>query len=609
MILKADDFGAQTDVPELIPARMLNAFCYCPRLGYLEWVQGEFEDNLDTMEGTFGHRRVDAGDAKEIPAPDVIRSDAADTTPEAPRSKPSLAPDEAKPENFIDPAVRIHARSVMLSAEREGLLARIDLLEVDGMKATPVDYKRGSIPDVPERAWEPERVQLCVQGLILRENGFESTEGVIYYIESNRRIIVPFDDALIERTRALRDEFRAVAAGRMIPPPLVDSPKCPRCSLVGICLPDETQFLSVGLLDGDTEEASEDEPATEKPGRIGEVRRLAPARDDAVPLYVNEQGAMLGKSGERLEVKKSGKSIQSARMLDVSQVSLFGNVQVTSQALRELAARGVPICYFSYGGWFYAMTNGLVSKNIELRIRQFEIAADPIQSLELAKAFIDGKIRNCRTLLRRNIESDPENALAQLSDLAARVRRCDSAASLLGIEGTAARIYFSAFSRLLNDAAGFRFENRNRRPPTDPVNAILSFVYALLTKDLTIAVQSVGLDPMLGMYHRPRFGRPSMALDLAEEFRPLIADSVVVSLINSREVGPDGFIRRANAVALTPAARRAVIGAYERRMDQLVTHPIFGYRLGYRRLLHVQARLLTRVLLGELAEYPSFQTR
>ncbi|MFN5284173.1 MAG: Dna2/Cas4 domain-containing protein, partial [Planctomyces sp.] len=181
---------------------MLNEFTYCPRLGYLEWVDGEWAENLETMEGSFGHRRVDRPTTKPVPLPGAA---------------------EASAES--DPELKIHARSLMLSAPDEGLLARLDLLELTGTVATPVDYKRGHAPDIPEGAWEPERVQLCAQALILRENGFQCTEGVLYFIASRRRVRIVFTDELIARTRHLRDQFRAAAAAAVIPPPLVDSPK------------------------------------------------------------------------------------------------------------------------------------------------------------------------------------------------------------------------------------------------------------------------------------------------------------------------------------------------------------------------------------------------
>ena len=557
-------------LPELIPARMLNEFAYCPRLAYLEWVQGEFADNLETREGRFSHRTVDRPSRRELPAPDEKTG--------------------AEDEPGVEP---IHSRSLMLSAPAEGFIAKMDLVDISSAEAVPVDYKRGRVPDVPGGAWEPERVQLCVQGLVLRENGYHCEAGILYYVESRRRVTIPLDDALVERTRELARQMRQMAAGGTMPPPLDDSPKCPRCSLVGICLPDETSLLT--------------KPA-DRAGKP-EVRRLMPARDDAQPVYLQEQGTTLGKSGDQLVVKSRQQVLQKVRMIDVSQVCLFGNVQVTAQALREITAAGIPVCHFSYGGWFHAVTVGMAHNSIELRLAQFRAATDRRRSLELARQFVAGKIKNCRTLLRRHLDGDGQQVLPQLAELAQKAESAADAGSLLGIEGMAARDYFAGFARLLKGDCTFSLEGRNRRPPRDPVNAMLSFVYALLVKELTVALYSVGFDPMLGLYHQPRYGRPSLALDLAEPFRPLIADSTVLMLVNNGEVSAESFVSRAGAVALTTTGRRAVLAAFERRMDSLVTHPIFGYRISYRRILEVQARLLARTVLGELDQYPNLCTR
>ncbi len=575
MSIACETNATQQDVPDLVPARMLNEFAYCPRLAYLEWVQGEFVDNLETIEGRFGHRRVDQPDRQELPEPD--------------RNSPHPSP---AGEGTLTET--IHSRSVMLSAPEERLIAKIDVLDLENSTAVPIDYKRGQVPDVPGNAWEPERVQLCAQGLILRANGYHCEGGILYFIESRRRVSVHFDDELVDRTRELLGQMLAMASDGHMPHPLDDSPKCPRCSLVGICLPDETRLLGCPMA----------QPAE------GDVRRLMPARDDALPLYIQDQGVTLGKSGDQLTVKSRQNTLRKVKMIDISQVSLFGNVQVTAQALREITSVGIPVCHFSYGGWFHAITRGMNHKNVELRMRQFAVAADPTPSLALAKQFVLGKIKNCRTLLRRHLPEDQAKAaLSPLARLFHQAKRTGSAESLLGIEGMAAKHYFAGFAQLLKGADDFNIEGRNRRPPRDPVNAMLSFVYALLVKELTIALYAVGFDPMLGFYHRPRYGRPSLALDMAEPFRPLVADSTVLMLVNNGEVSPASFVRRGGGVAMTTAGRRAVIAAFERRMDTLVTHPIFGYRISYRRMLEVQSRLLGRTLLGEIDEYPNFCTR
>jgi len=554
-------------VPELVPARMLNEHTYCPRLAYLEWVQGDFADNADTIDGQFQHRNVNV-ETGSLPDPD-------------------------KPVEE-----RLHARSVMLSAPRAGLIARMDLIEADGRQVTPVDYKRGRAPDIAEHAWEPERVQLCAQALILEENGYEVERGILYFVSSKQRVEVPIDEALRARTVELLAELRATAARPEAPPPLVDSPKCPRCSLVGICLPDETNLLR-GLPDGDR------------------VRRLVPARDDALPLYVQSPGAKIGRSGAELVVETRDGEKRSVRISDTSHVALFGAVQISSQAVQELCDHGISIAYLSSGGWFYGMTRGMDHKHVDLRRRQFAAAASPDRSLQLARRLVAVKIRNCRTIIRRNASALPARSLERLKEFVAKAEAATSLESLLGIEGTAARVYFEAYGDMLRPpqdeaapaALTFDFDGRNRRPPRDPVNALLSLGYALLSKDLTIALQAVGFDPYLGFYHQPRYGRPALALDVMEEFRPLIVDSVVLSAINTGAIKLPDFLRRGGAVTLTQAGRGKFLRAYERRMDEEIAHPIFQYRISYRRTLEVQIRLLARFLTGEIDEYPPFATR
>ena len=560
--------------PEMVPARMLNEFAYCPRLAYLEWVQGEFSDSVDTVEGRFQHRRVDQPSGK-LPSRPV--SDAADLAEE----------DGESPET-------IHARSVLVSDDALGAIARIDLIEGQGNVVTPVDYKHGTAPDVPEGAWEPERVQVCIQGLLLRANGYTCTQGVLYFVESRQRVAVPFDDALVSRTLDLLSGIRGMAASGRIPEPLVDSPKCPRCSLVGICLPDEVNFIS----------------AKGQTVRPEDVRRMAPARDDAVPVYVQVQGAVVGKSGDQLEVKKKGQTLQKVRLMEISHMAIFGNVQVTTQAVQELCDRNIPICHFTYGGWFRGITSGMGHKNVELRCRQYLGAMTPETALPISRRMVFGKIKNSRTLLRRNHREPPSAILAELDRLADRALTASSPDTLLGIEGAAARTYFAEFQGMIKvNSLDFDFRGRNRRPPRDPVNAVLSFLYAMLIKQAMVTAFTVGFDPYLGFYHQPKYGKPALALDLVEEFRPLVADSVCLTLINNGELGPEHFITRGDATALTQSGRRKIIEAYERRMDTLVTHPLFGYAVSYRRILEIQARLLSRHLLGELPAYPVFRTR
>ncbi|MDZ4805679.1 MAG: CRISPR-associated endonuclease Cas1 [Candidatus Eisenbacteria bacterium] len=553
-----------SETPDLVPARMVNEYVYCPRLAYLEWVQGEWDDNADTVSGRWTHRRVDVEAATEIP-------EAEDT--------------EAR---------SLVARSVTLSSPSLGCIARLDLLEVDGRRATPVDYKRGSVPDIPARAFDPERVQLCVQGLILRDNGYECDGGVLYFAESKTRVEVPFDAELEQLTRDAVTGLRGLAAEGRLPPPLQDSPKCVRCSLAGICLPDEINQLR--------------HPKPEQ-----EPRRLVPGRDDRVPLYVQEQGTTIGKRDERIVVSTKKSTVREVRLMELSQVAIFGHVQITTQALRELLNREIPIIYLSLGGWFYGMTSGLPHKNIEVRIAQHRMIENGA-ALAVARALVSGKILNQRTLLRRNLPERDIRLLGRLALHARQARHTTDVATLLGIEGMGAQLYFGALPRLFRGAgewAGnvFREQGRNRRPPRDEVNAVLSFLYSVLIKECLVAAQSVGFEVFRGVYHAPKYGRPALALDLCEEFRALIADSVCLTLFNQGELRPQDFLKRARGVMLTPRGRKTVLEGFERRLNQMVTHPMFGYTVSYRRIIELQARVLRAVVLGEIPAYRPFTTR
>lgn len=576
------------DVSDLIPARMLNEFAYCPRLCYIEWVQGEFADSVETVDGRYQHRRVDLASGK-LP---VV--------------------DEFEP---------IHARSVHLTGPEVGITCRIDLLDGAGNLVTPVDYKRGEAPDIPEGAYEPDRVQLCAQGLVLRENGFACDEGMAYFVRSKKKVPVRFDEPLVQRTKELLSSLRDLAKIGEMPPPLDNSPKCFRCSLAGICLPDEVNLLremEAEELEAEGRvakrpEGGEDAAATEEEKPAGakeKVRKLLPARDDQIPVYVVGQGNTVRKKGERLEIWSREGKVSEARIMETSQLNLYGGVEITTPAMVELMQRGIPVIHYTYGGWFQGICLGTTHKNVELRIRQFQCATSPSRSLSIARTMISGKIKNCRTLLRRNDPGVPKELLALMARLARDAEKASSSESLLGIEGAAAEAYFSRFNQMLKGKAeDFSFENRNKRPPMDPVNAVLSYLYGVLVKDFFVTLLAVGFDPYLGIYHRPRYGKPALALDMMEEFRPIVADSTAVTLFNNGELSKRDFIRAGFGISLTPEGKKKVIGGYERRMETEIVHPIFGYSVSYSRLLEVQARLLSRVISGEIREYPAFCTR
>lgn len=654
LIPEALDPSMPASETEVMPARMLNEFVYCARLFYYEFVDGVFVESVDTARGSRLHQKVDSGRGdlpaasragkKKTSSPEVKGKDSAETTTTAVVSGDSTSEPAVKNSEGEAPDT-IHSRSVQMGSERLGVIAKMDLVEVRGklaqsegecgatvgetqsgafeaIEVCPVDYKAGAPREGRDgnELWDSDRIQLGVQALILRDNGYACKEGIIYYRATKQRVRLEITPELENWVRLKIDEARVTARGSM-PPPLVNSPKCVRCSLAPVCLPDETRMLGA-------ESAGLSRPEATP---LNTPRRLMAARDDTRALYLNTPGLRVGCKEEVLQVKEKERLIDEFRMRDVSHVALFGNIQISTQAIQTLCEKEIPISYFSMGGWFYGITRGHTLKNIFLRVQQFRQAGDPKFCLALARKLVQGKIRNHRTMLMRNHIEAPPPALLRLKRASEDALEADTIEELLGIEGAAAALYFQNFGGMIkvgdaacdppslgsdgrdtsgnDEALRFHFEGRNRRPPTDPVNALLSMAYSLLTKDCTIAALAVGFDPYLGFYHQPRFGKPALALDLMEEFRPLIAESTVLNAINNRVITAKDFVRAGEAVNLSTPGRRRFFETYEQRMSSLLTHPLFDYKVSYRRALELQARIMAKALTGEILEYTPLTTR
>jgi CRISPR-associated protein Cas1 len=534
---------------------MLNEVAYCPRLFYLEHVLGEFVHSHDTLDGARVHRRVDE--------PKALTTEALETT------------------GVIT--------SLKLASERLGIVGVIDVVEQLSDEMIPVDYKRGRPPNNPERSWEPERIQVCLQAMLLEEAGYRVPYGILYFAAAKTRVTVELSPALRERALDAIRLARRLSETTTIPPPLRDSPKCPRCSLVGVCLPDETNAL--------------------KNADALAPRPLIPLQDDALPLYAITPGASITKRDELFVVRKDDEELDRARIGEITQISLVGAVHMTEPAFRAALDADIPIFHFSFGGWLSGMTIPTGGHNVVGRLAQYRTHADEGCALAIARRIVEGKVRNQRTLVRRSLGKDAADTLKRLAWIVSRIPLVRDRDRLLGYEGLAGRLYFEAFARMVKPGLEFAFAGRNRRPPRDPVNAALSFCYALLVKETTAALYSVGLDPTIGVFHAIRPGRPALALDLAEEFRPIVADSVVLSAFNTGEVVDADFQVSSLGVALRPQAKRTIVATFERRMGQTIEHPIFGYKISYRRIIHVQARLLARTFVGDIEDYPPMTTR
>lgn len=612
-----------------IPSRMLNEFVYCPRLFYYEFVEGVFRHNADTRKGKAAHSRVDRKKSGALPE---SRAKAR----KAKQEKKAKKDEEDVPESGgeDDLPETIHSRSVSLGSEAFGVTAKLDLVEVrkqegelfSDLQVCPVEYKVGSPKEDEEglpTLWDTDKMQLGLQILLLQEDGYDCDEGILFYRGTRQRVRLPMTTELEGWITDTIAEARICAAAAEIPQPLVDSPKCVRCSLAPVCLPDETRLLLEG---------PEEEPVVDAAALGAKApRRLIAARDEKRVVYLSTPGLHVGNRGNVLKVTQKKDLVEEIPIHNVLHLALFGNVGVTTPAVRELCRREIPVSWFSMGGWFYGQTHGHGLKNVTTRIAQFAGASDPATCLRLAKAFVRGKIRNQRVMLRRN-HVEPDAAAQKRLKRAADTDtvKAGSLQELLGIEGAAAHLYFERFSGMLKAGTDgeddgerkgeeaveeqevpldFQFEKRNRRPPLDPVNALLSYAYALLVKDCAVAASAVGMDPYVGFFHQPRHGRPALALDVMEEFRPLVGDSSVLQAVNNRVVTGRHFVRAGSAVNLTPEGRRRFLQVWERRMRASVTHPVFGYQVSYRRAIELQFRMLARVLTGEIEDYIPFMTR
>ncbi|MCC6421841.1 MAG: CRISPR-associated endonuclease Cas1 [Gemmataceae bacterium] len=569
---------------DLIPVRALNQATYCPRLYYLQYVDAVVPVNEHIAGGLFDHRRV---------------------------NDPDLANRTRK-----DGDTR-QTRSVTLSSPRLGITAVLDVVEEKGGSTYPVETKHGSAPrDEAGRpsAWDNDAVQLCAQGMLLEEDlGVPVPKGVLFYAGTRERVEVSFDETLRTQTLAAIDLIRTLS-GRDVPPeplPAELRHRCHGCSLATICLPEETLY-----------QISSPAGATATPSPA--ITRVIPQSDDGAVLYLQEPGSHVGKRSEHLIVRKDGQELQRIPLHAVRQVVVLSNVQISSQALETLASNGIPVAFVTGYGRFIATLAPAPAKNVALREAQFCRFADPAEALALTRAVVRAKLTNQRTLLMRCLRSRPDDtgedasrgsdepAARDLAELLTRVDRATGIDSLLGLEGQGAALYFGEFNRFLKaqpPGRGFDFQSRNRRPPRDPVNALLSFAYAMLTKDCFSALCIVGFDPYRGFFHTGRHGRPSLALDLMEEFRAVIADSVVLTLINNRVVVPEDFLVWREACQLTEEGRKKFFAAYEQRRATVVTHPVFGYKMSYSRMLEVQARLLAAYVRGDVPQYTGFTVR
>ncbi len=333
-------------------------------------------------------------------------------------------------------------------------------------------------------------------------------------------------------------------------------------------------------------------------------------------LFVTTQGAYLSKEGETVVVKVEKEIRLQVPIHTIGGIVCFGQVSCSPFLMGFCAAHDVGLSFLSENGRFLARVQGPVSGNVLLRRQQYRLADDEEHSSDVARSILTGKLANCRAVLQRTLRDHAEKVNSEEIKAASdRLRNGlqimqneRSLDALRGIEGDAAHTYFTVFDHLIvSQKEDFFFNERNRRPPLDKVNCLLSFIYTLLMHDVRSALESVGLDPAVGFLHRDRPGRPSLALDLMEEFRPFIADRLTLSLINLTQVQKEGFKTTENgAVIMNDETRKIVLVTYQKRKQEEILHPFIEEKVTIGILFHIQAMLMARYLRGDLDGYPPF---
>lgn len=333
-------------------------------------------------------------------------------------------------------------------------------------------------------------------------------------------------------------------------------------------------------------------------------------------LFVSTQGAFLAKDGAAVDVRIERESRLRVPLLNLGGIVCFGRISASPALMAGCAEAGVAVTYLTEHGRFLARVSGFTPGNVLLRREQYRRADDPTAAAAITSSIVAAKLANCRTVLLRAVRDSPgaawrgvvEAAAARLARNVLQSRKGSTVDVIRGIEGDGASTYFSVFNHLvMAQADGFGFTKRSRRPPLDPMNALLSFLYAMLAHDARAACEAAGLDSAVGFLHRDRPGRPGLALDMMEEFRPLLADRIALSLVNRRQVAADGFQRlESGGVVMSDATRRVVLTTYQERKQEIITHPFIGEKTTIGLLVHVQARLLARYLRGDMDAYPAF---
>jgi CRISP-associated protein Cas1 len=530
--------------PPTIKVSALHAFAYCQRLFYLEEVEALYTQDAAVFAGRKLHEELEEQEEGE----------------------------------WAD---------LFLESAELGLRGRVDALRRRDGQVIPYEHKRGRAHrDENDRlqAWESDRLQVLAYACLIEAAlGVEILEGRIRYHADNVLIHVPLDAAGRESVREAIEQARALRDATHRPPVTTNERLCARCSLAPICLPEEARLAH---------------------DREWQPVRLFPEDDSRQVVHVLEPGTRVGRTGEQLKITARDNTKEVIPAHQVGQVVLHSFSQISTQALHFCADQEIGVHLVS-GGGRYLGSFDTRQGSIQRRIRQYGALTQPEVCLELARKLVVCRGKSQRKFLMRSQRGrevkELSAAIGQMKAVLKQVPQAKSIAALLGLEGNLAALYFGAFDFLLKDVPPeLRFSHRNRRPPKDRVNALLSFGYALLLKDVMNGILAVGLEPALGFYHQPRTQAPPLALDLMEIFRVPLVDMVVVAAVNRGQwdVAAD-FTIRGHQVWLSDGGRRKFVQLYEERKQESWKHPVLDYSLTYRRLLELEVRLLEKEWMGE----------
>ncbi len=470
-----------------------------------------------------------------------------------------------------------------------GIRGKLDALRRRDAKLIPYEHKKGRARkgDGGPEPWPSDRLQLTAYAMLLEEaSGEPVAEGRIRYHADNQTVRVTIGDEARSAVRGAIDRARDLAKSTSRPPVTSNERLCVRCSLAPVCLPEETR-------------TSQDSERT--------ATRLFPPDDERIPLHVVGHGTRIGRSGDELLMTPLEGPTTREPINTIRSVVVHGHNTISTQALQMCAEHGVTVHWFT-GGGAYLGSFWRDDPAVQRRIRQFEALRDDTIRIRLAQALVKARVESqLRFVLRATQGGDRDalgiaDAVDNIRHMLGAVDRASDPAVLLGIEGQAAAAYFSCVPILISEQADPRMRprDRNRRPPRDPFNAMLSFGYGLLLREVTQAIRVVGLDGAFGFYHRPRSSAPPLALDLMELFRVPVVDMSVVAAINRQQFDADAdFTRAGQQVWLNESGRKKLIEVLERRLSDVWRHPVLQYSLSYRRHIELEVRLLEKEWSGE----------